>query len=137
MFRIAASTVVLAAIALSLPSAASAASGCAAPASGYRSCLHAHWTVVHGDVSGVKARVILVERVARCRGGAGSRRATLERGKHALGSRRAPSTCARGVRRWETTFTRTDTSGWTLRKGDVLRLAWSGTNAVASVTLTR
>jgi hypothetical protein len=135
MFRAAFSVAALVAAALALAAPARAASGCAAPPSGYRACVLAHWTVDHGQVSRLKAQVVLLQRVERCRTH-GSRRATLRAGSEQLGRTRASATCSHHVVRWRTTFTRTDTAGWELRKGDVVTLSWGGTAAIASVRLT-
>jgi hypothetical protein len=135
MFRAAFSFAALIAAALALAAPARAASGCAAPPSGYRACLLAHWTVDHGQVSGLKAQVVLLQRVERCRAH-GSRRATLRAGSERLGRTRASATCSHHVVRWRGTFARADTTDWTLRKGDVLMVSWGGTGAIASVKLT-
>jgi hypothetical protein len=126
------------ALGASAPATAKPVPACAAPASGYRACLHATWDVEHhrAAVSRVRARVALVERVARCRAH-GSRRVTAYHGAKRLGSRRATATCAHGVVRWDTTFTRTDSAGWALHKGDVVRTTWGGTDAAATIALVR
>jgi hypothetical protein len=134
MFRAGLSVAALVAGALTFSSPAQAA-GCAAPASGYRACLRAHWSVDHGQVSGLRAQVILLQRTERC-AKHGSRRATLRAGSEPLGRARASATCSHHVVRWRTTFTRTDTAGWPLRKGDVVTLGWGGTGATASIKLT-
>ena len=136
MFRALASAAVLAACVLPLTlTAAAPAAGCSAPASGYRACLLTNWTVDHGDVSRVRARVTLLQRVERC-APHGTRRATMHRGSRKLGVMRVRATCSHRVVRWQATFTRTDTTDWTLHKGDVLTLSWGGTDATASVKLT-
>ena len=134
MFRALAPAAVLAAFAL-VPATAPAAA-CPAPSSGHRACLLATWTVDHGEVSRVRAKVTLLARVERCTEH-GARRATLHRGSRKLGVMRVRATCSHRVVRWQGTFTRTDTADWTLHKGDVLMLSWGGTGATASVKLTR
>jgi hypothetical protein len=121
--------------ALALPSAAHAAATCPAPATGLRACLDARWSVDHGEVTRVRAAVTLLQRVPRC-SAHGARRAILSSGGERMGTLRARPTCRDGVLRWRTTFTREDTAGWPLQKGDVLELGWSGTQATASVKLT-
>lgn len=121
------------------PPVRAAANGpaCSAPASGYRACLAAKWDVDHdGVVSRVLARVTLLERVKRC-SAHGTRRVTAHRGAKRLGRLRASATCAKGVVRWRTTFTRAGSKGWTLHRGDTLRITWGGTDASASVELGR
>jgi hypothetical protein len=122
------------ALALAVPAAAPAA-GCPAPASGARACLLAGWTVDHGEVSRVRARVTLLQRVERC-SERGARRATMHGGSRKLGVMRVRATCSHRLVRWQGTFTRTDTADWTLHKGDVLTVSWGGTGAIASVKLT-
>ena len=136
MFRALAPAAALAACALALaaPSAAPAA-GCSAPASGYRACMLANWTVEHGVVSRVRAKVTLLQRVERCTEH-GARRATVHGGSRKLGVMRVKATCSHRVVRWRGTFTRTDTADWTLHKGDVLTVSWGGTDAIASIKLT-
>jgi hypothetical protein len=137
MFRILTPAAVLAAcaLALAIPAAAPAA-GCSAPASGYRACLLARWTIDHGVVSRVQAEVTLLQRVERCRRH-GTRRATARVGSRKLGVIRVKATCSHRVVRWRSAFTEADTSDWTLRRGDVLTVGWGGTTAVAGVKLTR
>jgi hypothetical protein len=122
------------ALALAVPAAAPAA-GCPAPASGYRACMLANWTVDHGVVSRVRATVTLLQRVERCTEH-GARRATVHGGSRKLGVMRVKATCSHHVVRWRGTFARADTTDWTLRKGDVLMVSWGGTGAIASVKLT-
>ena len=122
----------VAAAALAAPAHAAA---CAAPATGLRACLDARWAVDHGDVTRVRARVTLLQRVERCKPH-GTRRATMHGGSSKLGVMRVAATCSHRVVRWNGTFTRTDTADWTLHKGDVLTVSWGGTDAIASVKLT-
>jgi hypothetical protein len=100
-----------------------------------RACLDARWSVDHGDVTRVRARATLLERVDHCTPHP-ARRAIMQHGGTRLGALRTKPVCHRGVVRWQTTFTRTDTAGWELRKGDVLTLGWRGTQAIAAVKLT-
>ena len=117
----------------------SAASGCRAPDSGFRTCLRVLYTPMDdGTVEDARAFATLVRRVAQCPARSGRRSVviTLADGSR-LDSARRPGRCRKGVQSWRATFSPGETASWELREGDTVHAGWTGVRNGAAVKIGR